>query len=106
MLVRNILPLCDGFGEAKEYYWLAGNGASVAACPLPITKDKICCVPTPEQLIGFPTQEEQLENQQFLLTADIPDIERRMDEWKPRLRTGEMAYIRPTNPSDPSAIGR
>jgi len=92
-----------GYSESREYYWLAVNGAAVAACPLPTTTEKIRCVPTPEQLIGFPTQKEQLENQHFLLTAEIRAIERRMSEWEPRMRNGEMAYIRPTNPEPPTA---
>ena len=91
-----------GFSELKEYYWLAVNGASVAVCPFPVSKDKIRCVPTPEQLIGFPTQKEQMESQQFLLAAEIQAVQRRMDEWGPRMATGEMAYIMPDNPEPPT----
>lgn len=90
-----------GYGESREYYWLAVNGASVAACPLPVSKDKKC-MPTPEQLTGFPTQQEQMETQQFLLTAEIPAMKHRMDDWGPRMETGEMAYIRPANPEPPT----
>ena len=55
-----------------------------------------------EQLIGFKTQQEQLDNQLFLLTAEMPAIQRRMNEWVPRMRTGEMAYTRPVNPESPT----
>jgi hypothetical protein len=87
----------------RDYWWLAVNGASVAACSFPSTKDKIACHPTPEQLIGFPTQQEQAEARRFLLREEMPAIKRRMGEWVPRMRTGEMAYIRPAKPEPPTA---
>jgi hypothetical protein len=87
----------------REYWWLAVNGASVSACSFPAQEDRVACHPTPEQLIGFPTQEEQMEAQRFLLTADIPAIRRRMQDWVPRMRKGEMAYIRPEQPEPPTS---
>jgi len=86
--------------KAREYYWLATNGSSVAACPVPATSDEIdtACTPTPQQLFGFPTREEQLAAQKFLLTAPMPHVKGRMEGWKFRVVQGDMAYVEPTDP--------
>ena len=56
-----------------KYFWIAINGASVAAQPMAIEGTPYVW-PTPEQLIGYRTFEEQHKVQQFLLTAPIEEV--------------------------------
>jgi hypothetical protein len=88
-------------GAGQEYWWLAVNGSSVAACFLPAPRT-IRARPTPEHLIGFPTREEQQAAQRFLRQAPPDEAARFMTEQLlPRVRSGELAYIRPENPQPP-----
>jgi hypothetical protein len=36
--------------QSKKFFWLAVNKASVAACPVPMASDRICCVPSGNSL--------------------------------------------------------
>lgn len=83
--------------KKKSYYWLALNGPSVASCMAPLSK-KLSVTPTPEQLIGFSTYEEAKRIQQFLLTAPMEKVVKYMESLPPRIRSGEIQYIRPQNP--------
>ena len=88
--------------QNEEFYWLAINGASCAASGFPIPRS-IRVRPTPEQLIGFQSRDEQLAVQRFLLTAPITEIDRFMREKMPRkIKSGEAVYIRPDNPEPPT----
>jgi hypothetical protein len=85
------------------YYWLAVNKASVACSPAPGRRGCVGVIPTPEQLLGFPTLEEARDVQRFLLTAPIALVERYMtEELPPRIRAGEVAYVRPEHPQPPT----
>jgi hypothetical protein len=54
-------------------------------------------------LIGFPTREEQLAVQKFLLEAPADEVARFMTEQLlPSVRSGEVAYIRPDKPARPA----
>jgi hypothetical protein len=86
----------------EQFYWLAINGASCAASvvPLPLS---VRAKPTPEQLVGFRTREEQLAIQKFLITAPIEKVNRYLAKELPnKIKTGEVAYLRPHNPEPPT----
>lgn len=88
--------------EEDEWWWLAVNGASCAACFVQARAADLEVAPVPEQLIGFRTREEQLEIQQFLLTAPIEDVDRYLASLPPKIKAGEMGYVRPRNPEPPT----
>lgn len=69
-------------GNDEQFYWLAINGASVAASgiPMPVT---VRVHPTPEQLIGFRTREAHLATQNLLLTAPISEVDKFMQNEMP-----------------------
>lgn len=83
--------------KKKTYYWLAINGPLVAAAAIPLSKN-LSVTPTPEQLLGFSTYDEAKRIQQFLLTAPINEVAKYMESLPPRIRSGAVQYIRPTNP--------
>ena len=59
---------CQRESLPDEFWWLAINGASCAASEMPIpTTVKV--IPTPEQLLGFRTQDEQLAAQRSVSTC-------------------------------------
>lgn len=88
--------------QNEEFYWLAINGASCAASSVPL-RPTLQVHPTPEQLIGFRTRDEQLSVQQFLLSAPIDEVEKFMREEMPRkVHAGEVLCIRPANPEPPT----
>ncbi len=67
--------------EEREYYWLAINGDSCAACPIPMAKQP-SCKPNPELYIGLDSQEKQTAAQQFLLTAPQEKIVGQVEQWE------------------------
>lgn len=85
-----------------EWWWLAVNGASCAASPVPIRSDDVQVFPIPEQLIGFRTREEQVKIQEFVMTAPIDDVNRYMTSLSAAIDSGEVAYVRPQNPEPPT----
>jgi hypothetical protein len=88
--------------EKRRWWWIAINGASCAASsfPLPAT---VRVIPTPEQLLGFRTREEQMAAQRLLLTGPVKKVRRYMSKTIPaRVRGGEVAYIRPSQPEPPT----
>lgn|GEM_PF-5034765 len=87
--------------SADEWWWLAVNRASCAACVVQLRAEGVAASPVPEQLIGFRTREEQLEIQQFLITASIDDVSRYMATLPAKIKSGEVAYVRPRNPEPP-----
>jgi hypothetical protein len=88
--------------ERKSYYWIAVNGPSVAMLTVPARADRGHAIPSPEQLFGFPTAKEAAAAQRFLLTAPMPQVNARIRSWGNRIKSGEMAYIRPANPQPPT----
>lgn len=87
---------------SNQWWWVAVNGASCAACFVQARAEDLEVAPIPEQLIGFRTREEQLEIQQFLLTAPMDDVGRYMAALPAKIKSGEVAYVRPRNPEPPS----
>lgn len=63
----------------------------------------ISASPTPEQLIGFRTRDEQLSAQKTILTAPIEVVQEFMQTTiLAKVESGEMSYIKPSNPEPPS----
>jgi len=60
-------------------WWLAINGSSCSPspCALPAAPN---VVPTPELLLGFQTQEEQLKELNTIMTAPIGKVQKRLKE--------------------------
>jgi hypothetical protein len=89
-----------GHGGKMYYYWIAINGGS---CALSVTPMRVFPTvnPTPQNLIGFRTLEEAQEAQHFLLTASIPDCERRISELLLRAQSGEIIIVVPEDPEPP-----
>jgi len=85
----------------KTYYWLAMNGASCAMSSIPMPPT-LKVTPAPEQLFGFPTVEEARDVQQYCLTAPIKDVARRLNSLLPRIKCGDIIYMRPANPQPPT----
>lgn len=87
-------------------WWVAINGPSAAVSPMPLPRPPLLQVtPRPEQLIGYPTQERQLEAQDLLLNASMEEVESYMREMVPKLiREGEIRYYR-IETSDPHTPG-
>lgn len=87
---------------SSKYFWLAVNGASCAASGLLALPTTLQVRPTPEQLLGFKTREEQLATQKFLLTAPIEEIAAFMQSLPDKIERGEILYMRPANPEPPT----
>jgi hypothetical protein len=91
----------SGVGDRKDdswRWWVAINGSSVAASPaaLPPT---VKVNPTPERLLGFRTQQEQLQVQQFLLNAPIDKVGDYMVNTVPaKISNGEILHQQPAAP--------
>ena len=88
--------------SGDEWWWLAVNGASCAACFGQARAEDLEVTPVPEQLIGFRTRKKQLEIQQFLLTAQMDDVRRYMASLPAKIKSGEVASVRPRNPEPPT----
>lgn len=88
--------------SGDKWWWLAVNGASCAACFLQVRAEELEVTPVPEQLIGLPTRQKQLEIQHFLLTSSIDEVSRYMAALPVKIKSGEVAYVRPHNPEPPT----
>lgn len=89
--------------DETKWYWIAVNGPSCAASSVPMPAT-VSVRPTPEQLIGFRSREEQLKAQHFLLTAPIGEVEKYMrTTLLAKYEKGEVAVIHPKAPDPPTA---
>lgn len=86
--------------DRKMWYWIAVDGASVAASPSRM-RWGLKVDPVPEQLIGFRTLKEQQIVQEFLFTAPFPKVQRYMETLANRIKNGEVAFCRPEYPERP-----
>jgi hypothetical protein len=96
--MKTMTDITNDFDKTKNWWWLAVNGASCAACfmAMPAT---VTVIPMPEQLIGFESREEQLAAQEYVLTAPIDDVAEFMNTTiLNKVESGEVAYIRPQSP--------
>jgi len=87
--------------DSALYWWIATNGASVAASPLSLP-GTLRVSPTPEQLFGFRTCEEQQAARHVLLTAPIKRVVKYLQE---KINRGGVMYVRPVNPEPPPTGG-
>jgi len=81
----------------KVYWWVAINGPTVPASLL-VATPKPRVIPTPEVLIGLPTREEAAATQAFLLSAPIPECEKKLTALQAR---SDVAYFKYRNPGRP-----
>jgi hypothetical protein len=95
-------PTDDIHSSPEDWWWLAVNGPSCAACGFPVQAERLKVQPVPEQMIGFRTREEQFAAQKFLITAPIKKVTEYMASLPSRIDAGEVAYIRPSNPEPPT----
>ena len=76
------------------------RGGGLARFPLP---EAVWVTPTPQQLIGFSTHDEQLETQQFLLRAPIHKVKQFMETtMSQKVERGDVLYAKPKSPQPPS----
>lgn len=87
--------------EVKQWYWIAINRDSAAASAMPCAEPPTVR-PTPEQLLGFSTRDEQVDVQRFLLEKPIEEVNEFMQSLPRRIESGEIRYLRPTNPEPPT----
>jgi len=83
---------------SKAYYWIAINGGSCAASgvvPLALTGVS----PRPGCLIGFPSEKEALDTQQYCLTAPNEDLPAMFTVLRDR---EDLIYIVCKNPEPPT----
>ena len=86
----------------EKYFWLAINGPSVAASSFPLPKT-VSVSPTPRQLVGYKSQEEQRTAQQFLLSAPMAEVRKYLKKEIPRrIRKGDVLVIFPEKPEPPT----
>ena len=72
-------------------WWIAINGPSVAACTFPAPR--VQCRPTPQMLIGYPSEEQQQEALMFFLTASIPACKKRLAELEKTAKESDALTI-------------
>ncbi|KAA5538604.1 hypothetical protein FYK55_27340 [Roseiconus nitratireducens] len=84
-----------------DWWWIAINQASCASAPIG-SKKPPKVIPTPEQLVGYQTRQEQLAAQQLLLTEPIERVTEYMETLPSRIESGEVRYIRPKRPGRPT----
>lgn len=82
------------FATEKPFHWIAVNGSSCAVSPFPL-KFPFAVKPTPEWVMGFPTAEEAVEAQQFLLAAPPEQLRPRIAEW---MKRSDVVSVRFPNP--------
>lgn len=85
----------------QTWWWIAINGTSCAASPVD-SKHVPTVVPTPEQLIGYRTQFEQLAAQRLILQAPEEKVKRYLESLPRRIQSGEVQYVRPDDPEPPT----
>lgn len=89
--------------KEQQWWWLAINGASCAASNFPIEVKKLAIQPVPQIVIGYRTQQEALERQQFFLTAPIEDVQRYFhSELRGMVAAGRAFVQRLPNPEPPT----
>lgn len=84
------------------YWWLAINGASCAASPIPLP-DHVAVRPTPERLLGYRTQAEQLDDQHRFLHHPADSVRNYVRQLLPmKVKAGEIRQIVPEKPERPT----
>ena len=86
---------------SDERYWIAINGASCALTAFPMRHPLV--IPTPEQLLGFPTLDEARKAQQVCLNAPMPEVKRFMQSLSADVMAGRVRVIKPKHPEPPTS---
>jgi hypothetical protein len=84
----------------KARYWIAINGPSCARTTTPLRDPKVS--PTPEQLIGFPSDEEARAAQRICLEEPMETVRQFLESLRPHVRSGVIRVIQPSHPQPPS----
>jgi len=85
----------------ERRYWIALNGPSCARTTIPFRVPKVS--PTPNLLIGFPTEDEARAAQRICLEEPIVTVRQFIESLRgPRVRTGEIRFIEPAHPEPPT----
>ncbi len=85
----------------QKWWWIAINGASCAAYPVD-SRHVPTVAPTPEQLIGYRTQHEQLAAQRLILREPMEQVNEYLEGLPSRIQSGELRYVRPAEPEPPT----
>jgi hypothetical protein len=83
-----------------QRYWIAINGSSCALSSLPFRNPML--IPTPEQMLGFPTRAEKV--QRLCLQAPMDEMRKLLAGLAPDVTSGRVRVIRPEHPQ-PSTRG-
>lgn len=85
----------------QSYYWIAVNGPSATLNRLvPVPFSKVGITPIPELLLGFPTIDEAIRVQQFLIEAPMDEVRQLLDSLRQR---NDVAKAVPSNPEPVTA---
>ena len=89
--------------NTKRWYWLAINGASCAASYFPMMVKELHVKPVPEVVIGYGSQERQLNRQEFFLTQPLDALQQYVKyKLQMEIATGEAVFKRLPNPEPPT----
>lgn len=83
-------------GGSGPRYWIAINGPTCAMASWAM--ERPVCVPTPEQLIGFPTPEEARAAQQVCLRSSTAEVREFMAGLRVLVMSGRLRIIQPASP--------
>jgi hypothetical protein len=81
-------------------YWIAINGPSCARTSVPMRHPTVS--PTPEQLVGFPSELEARAAQRLCLEEPMPIVRRFFENLEPHVRSGVVKIIQPAHPEPPT----
>ena len=90
--------------KRKPRFWLAINGASVAASSFPF--EKVVVRPTPEMIVGYSTSAEQKEAHELLLKAPMIEVNSYMKSLQKLAKDGVVAIETFSKPKPPSSSTR
>ena len=90
--------------KRQARFWLAINGASVAASPFPF--ENVVVRPTPEMIFGFLTRAEQVEAQRLLLKLPLNEVISYMKSLQKLVKDGVVVVEMFSKPKPPSSATR
>jgi hypothetical protein len=89
--------------DKPVYWWLAINRASCAASPIALP-DSVVVSPTPERLLGYRTQAEQLDDQHRFLHHPVKSVRNYVRQLMPiKVKAGEIVQRIMEQPQPPTA---
>jgi len=89
--------------DEPVYWWLAINGASCAASSIPLP-DYVVVRPTPERLLGYRTQAEQIDDQHRFLHHPKKTVRNYVRQLLPiRVKAGEVKQLVMEQPERPTS---